>query len=180
MLLMRNGIRATALAAVALLAADAAGDAASHDVASVFHVAKSENRNEVHYGMHLDDRCAPAGDAPIFAYWRMFERGPRETEPLLAREFPAYGVQEQRVLERTATGGRTSIKLRALSGKAIVVESFSRGDACTATASTSIAGAQAVLERVYATVRWPFGVSSIVVSGRAVDGGRELRETLHP
>ena len=51
-------------------------DPEGRSLGSVFFVAKSENRNEVHYGFALDAACSPAGPAPVFAYWRMRERGP--------------------------------------------------------------------------------------------------------
>lgn len=60
-------------------------------VQSIFHIAKSENRNQVHYGAHVDEACRPIGAAPIYAYWRMFERSPTRTEALLDREQPGYG-----------------------------------------------------------------------------------------
>jgi len=69
-------------------------------VRSVFFVAKSENRNEVHYGVALDSACVPAGSSPVFAYWRMRERSPLATEPLLAREVSAYGIAEPQRVER--------------------------------------------------------------------------------
>jgi uncharacterized protein DUF4833 len=169
-----------AVAAALCVPTDALGDAPARDVASVFHVSKSENRNEVHYGIHLDDHCAPTGAAPVFAYWRMLERGPRETEPLLSREAAAYGLLDQKVLARSAAGGRTVVRLRALSSKTIVIDSSVRDGVCVAVASTMIDGAHAVLARVHANVRWPFGVSSLVLTGTAVDGGRALSETLKP
>jgi Domain of unknown function (DUF4833) len=119
-----------AVLAGALLGGDAHGDPAGRDVASVFHVAKSENRNQVHYGIHLDESCAPVGGAPLFAYWRMLERGPAAIEPLLQREVGAYGVAEQRVLERGPDGGKTSVRLRALPARPIVIQSTRRGEAC--------------------------------------------------
>jgi hypothetical protein len=67
------------LAATLLLAtvAQASGVAvATRAVQSIFFIAKSENKNQVHYGIRLDEACSPAGDSPMFAYWRMLERGP--------------------------------------------------------------------------------------------------------
>lgn len=42
-----------------------------HDVTSLFTISKSENKNEVVFGIHLDERCIPVGDAPVFAFWRI-------------------------------------------------------------------------------------------------------------
>jgi hypothetical protein len=169
--------------AAALVVADARAASVSPagaDVASVFHVAKSENRNQVHYGLRVDARCVPTGAAPVYAYWRMLERGPRQTEPLLSREVPAYGVLDQSVAERRESGGRALVRLRAIADRTVVVESFARpGGGCGAVAWATIAGAPAVLDEVFVQLRWPFGVASIVLAGHAADG-RALRETLHP
>ena len=168
-----------AVAAGGLVAGVAQGDA-GHDVGSVFLVAKSENRNQVHYGIHLDAACAPAGAAPVFAYWRMLERGPLATEPLLKREMDVYGIAEQRVVERGAEGGRVTLGLRALPGRALSVQSASRDGKCEATATTGIGGTQASLRRVFVQLRWPFGVDHLELSGRALADGRWVEERMAP
>jgi hypothetical protein len=164
---------------VASVAGVARGQQRSRDVASVFFVAKSENRNQVHYGVHLDEGCAPTTRAPVFAYWRMLERGPLATEPLLALEVRAYGVGEQRVLGREQGGGRVAVALRALPARTIVVVSQAQGEACRADATTTIGGAPAALTSVYAKLGWPFGVAYLLLSGRGPDG-REVRERVVP
>ena len=170
-------LSAASVAAV-LLADVASGDLASRDVASVFHVAKSENRNQVHYGVHLDAECAPVGAAPVFAYWRMFERGPTQTEPLLDREASAYGFAQQQVLERGPDGGSVMLRLQALPSRPIVVKTAPGGDGCEATATMVIGGAPATLGSVFVQLRWPFGVDHLELVGRRQSDGRVLRERL--
>jgi hypothetical protein len=167
-----------AVAVGTLLASAAQGDPEAHDVASVFHVAKSENRNQVHYGVHLDASCAPLGPEPVFAYWRMLEHGPTATEPLLAREVGAYGVAEQLVTERGAEGGRLSLRLRALPSRSVVVQTARRAEGCSATATTVIGGIPSSLDSVFVQLRWPFGVAHLVLSGHALADGRPVREVL--
>jgi hypothetical protein len=165
--------------ALASIAAMARGDGAGHDVASVFHVSKSENKNQVHYGIHLDGECAPVGPEPVFAYWRMVEHGPTATEPLLSREVRAYGFASQRVLERGPTGGRVVLTLHALPGRPIVVSSYPAADgSCAAVAVTTIDRAPATLSSVFVQLRWPFGVSYLRIAGHAVVDGRPLEETV--
>jgi Domain of unknown function (DUF4833) len=147
-------------------------------VRSVFFVSKSENRNEVHYGIDLDASCAPVGAAPVFAYWQMREHGPLATEPLLSREIPAYGLASQRVLERHASGGRVVLTLNALPHRAIAIDTASEGGSCTATAVATIDGAPAALTNVFVQLRWPFGVDYLLVSGRATADGHVVRERL--
>jgi hypothetical protein len=151
-----------------------------HDVATVFHVAKSENRNQVHYGVHLDAACSPVGAAPVFAYWRMLERGPLATEPLLSREVGAYGVAEPQVVERGADGGRVTLRLRALPSRPITIETRARDGVCEATATMAIGGAAASLRSVYAQLRWPFGVDHLVLSGRSLANGKAVEERVAP
>jgi hypothetical protein len=169
-----------ALAVLAPLPRIASGQGRIRDVASVFFVAKSENRNQVHYGVHLDETCSPAGRAPVFAYWRMFEHGPLATEGLLPLEVPAYGVGEQRVLSHGPTGGQVAVSLRALPARTIVIASRSQGDACVAGATTTIGGAPATLASVYAQLSWPFGVAYLTLAGRGLSDGREVREQVVP
>jgi hypothetical protein len=144
----------------------------------VFFIAKSENANEVHYGIHLDETCAPSGAAPVFAYWRMLERGPSVTEPLLSREIRAYGVAEQRVLARGEHGGSVRITLHALPSRPIVIDSVDAGGSCVAHATASIDGIQATLTSVFVQLRWPFGVDHLLLRGRALADGRALHEKL--
>ncbi|HEX4473716.1 MAG TPA: DUF4833 domain-containing protein, partial [Polyangiaceae bacterium] len=67
----------------------AAGTAGGSDV-SLFTIAKSENKNEVEYAVHVDKQCAPISGTPVFAYWRMLELGPTKVAPILPREVSAY------------------------------------------------------------------------------------------
>ena len=149
-------------------------------VGSAFFIAKSENKNQVHYGVRVDDACNPVGAEPVFAYWKMLEKGPLATEPLLSREVPAYGIADQRVVERGADGGRVTVRLRALGTHRIDITTQSRDGACVAVATTPIEGVPATLANVYAQLKWPFGVDYLLLQGRAVGDGRILRERLSP
>jgi hypothetical protein len=110
----------------------------------------------------------------------MLERGPLATEPLLPLEVGAYGVGEQRVLARGESGGQVSVRLRALSSRTITIDSRPAGEACVAAASTYIAGTPAALTSVYAQLGWPFGVAYLMLSGRGLSDGREVRERIVP
>jgi hypothetical protein len=164
-----------ALAAAGLPVAMARSET-TRDVASVFLVAKSENKNEVHYGVRLDAACAPVGSAPVFAYWRMLEQGPLATEPLLPPEVDAYGFADQRVVERGAEGGRVVLRLHALPGRPIAIQTRARPGGCEAVATATIGGATASLRRVFAQLRWPFGVDYLVISGSSLADGRPVEE----
>lgn len=176
-LVERFCLAATVLAIVGGRASTASAEP-SRDVPSVFFVAKSENRNQVHYGLHLDASCTPAGPAPVFVYWRMLEHGPGATEPLLSREVAAYGVADQRIVERRSDGGRVVLHLRALPDRAIEIATTAHDGRCDVSATTPIDGATAILVSVYAQLRWPFGVDYLLLSGRSLPDGHALRERL--
>jgi len=150
-----------------------------HDVPSLFFIAKSENKNQVHYAIHLDAACAPVGTTPAFAYWRMRARGPNEIERLTSFEEKAYGIASQQV---TARGDRstTRLSLRALSARPVVVETWREGDKCAGTAALAIAQTPAHLTSVFAQLKWPFGVDYLVLEGSAVRDGSKVVERVAP
>jgi hypothetical protein len=148
-----------------------------HDFTSLFSISKSENKNEVVYGIHLDAHCAPLGDAPVFAFWRMNEKGPAVIEPLLGREEPAYGIGRQRVLARDGGGGKVEVILRALPSRPIVVETKPGEGRCQAWSTLPIAGEGAYLYNVYVKLR-ELGVDYLLLSGWALDRSRVLHERI--
>jgi hypothetical protein len=179
--LVRWAAPSVGIAGVVAVTGHAGAEATRRDLTSIFYIAKSENRNQVHYAMHLDTSCSPVGQAPIEAYWRMLERGPRATEPLLSREVSAYGFAEQRLVERGPGGGRVYLRLQALPARPIVVEtSAGRGGDCEAVARTIIAGVPAGLTQVFVQLRWPFGVEYVLLSGHALADGHPVQERLSP
>jgi hypothetical protein len=149
--------------------------------APLFSISKTENRNYVQFAERLDPSCAPAGAAPVYAYWRMVERGPAATEPLLPLEQPAYGVASQSILERSDGHGLLRVTLRALPKTPLLVESRRGANGgCEASARTSIAGVDARLFNVHAVLRWPFGVAHLLVSGWSLADGHPVRDTRAP
>jgi hypothetical protein len=173
------GVGVPALA-LTLLAAGARADGlrfGPHDVTSLFSISKSENKNEVVYAVHLDERCAPVGDAPIFAFWRMHEKGPNIIAPLLDREQRAYGIASERVLAAGADGGRVELSLRALPSRPIVVQTKNVGGTCQAWSSLSIGGTDAYLYNVYVKLK-TLGVDYLLLSGWTTDRSRVVHETI--
>lgn len=168
---MRNAKRV-----VAILLLSGYAVAQSTRDASLFSVTKSENRNEVIYAIRLDAHCAPIGEAPVYAFWRMNERG-GTSEPLLHREEAAYGIHTQRVLAHDADGGAVDVTLRALPSRHIMVRARRHDATCETTSTLVIAGAQASLTNIDVKLK-PFGVDYIVVSGRTTNS--VVREKIQP
>jgi len=145
---------------------------------SIFHIAKSENRNQVHYGARIDEACRPVGAAPIYAYWRMFERGPQHTEPLLNREQPGYGLGAQQILTRTNRGGTVSIQLRAWPDRPVRIELFRASTGCAARAMLDIQHQPAVIQSIYIDIGFLFSINYAVVRGIRLKDGQPIQEKL--
>jgi hypothetical protein len=156
----------------------AAGDELPQDV-PLFTISKSQNKNQVQFAVRLDGQCAPLGEQPVFAYWRMLEKSPVAIESLLPIEQRAYGIKVQVVTARGAMDGNVELRLRALPDRRIVVRSYRARDGCGARAEIAIEGAPANLYNVHAMLRWPFGIARIYVSGWSVEDLRLVRETVH-
>jgi Domain of unknown function (DUF4833) len=146
---------------------------------ALFTISKTENKNQVQYALRVDDHCAPIGDAPVYAYWRMIELGPTRAAPLLARELPAYGVSSQAVLEKGDTGGKVRLTLQAVPSRPILVQTaVAAGGTCQAWSTLTINGVAAHLYNVHVRLRWPLGVEYLLLQGWAMDGKRTVTEML--
>jgi len=131
-------------------------------VKSLFFIAKSENKNEVHYGVKIDEHCAVIGPEPVFAYWLLRERTPPAVEDLGFWEAPAYGIASQ-----TVSGTTIRLVLRALGERPIDVRIAKGSGGCDAAPMVTIAKALARLHHVYVEVGF-FGPRSLTLVG--VDG----------
>ncbi len=148
----------------------------SAEVGSVFHIAKSENKNQVHYAVRVDAQCRPLGTHPVYGYWRDFEDGPRATSQLLSHEQPAYGLTEPRYVKRSEAGGEVRIGLRGFPDRPLLIMTFREGAACRARAFTSIAGKPALLQSIYVELGLLFSVDEVIVRGLRVADGKPVKE----
>jgi hypothetical protein len=140
-------------------------------VQSVFHIEKSENRNQVHYAVRVDAGCHPQGARPVFGYWRDFEVGPRATSVLLDREQVAYGLTPPRYVRSTPEGGQIRVSLRGFPARPLTIDTFRQGTLCAARAVTTIANEAAVLDSIYVKIGFLFSVDYAILRGlRLVDG----------
>lgn len=120
-----------------------------HDVHSVFHVAKSENQNQVHYGVRLDAACRPAGKNPVFAYWSTYRPTGRVPKPLEGLGQRFYGASDEQKVEAGSTGGHVRMHVKALE-RVLIDIAISRGESgCVAVPTTLINGERANLSRAY-------------------------------
>lgn len=144
---------------------------------SAFFIARSTNRNEVHYGVHVDENCRPQGPAPVHAYWRMLEKEEKTTEPLLGRESPAYGLGDTQQVEATPSGWKVHVRLRAWPDRSIDLDVFRENGRCVARAWTRMEGRTARIDRIFVKTKWPTGVDYVLLSGTGEDG-RSAREVI--
>lgn len=152
---------------------------AAGDVVSVFRVTKSENRNEVHYGLRVDRACTPRSETPLAAYWRMLERGPSAVESLAAHEARAYGIGPQ---QRVRAGERIELRttLSAVPTRALRIVAVAQAGGCSAGAFTQIGAASLAQLDVIHVVTAGFGmIDHLELVGHTADG-RVVRELLRP
>jgi hypothetical protein len=147
-------------------------------VQSIFHIAKSENRNQVHYGVQVDAACRPVGAQPVYSYWREFKRGPEVTSRLLDLEQPAYGLSEPRYVRDTASGGQIRISLRALPRRPLIIDVFRSAGHCAARTVIAIDQQAAVLTSIYVDIGFLFSVNYALVQGIRVADGRLVQEKI--
>jgi hypothetical protein len=170
---------ALSVALGSMTVAAAAESSPDRGLVPIFSIAKSENRNEVQYVLQVDDRCAPVAATPVSAYWRMLEKGPTQTAPLLNRELRAYGLAGQTVVASGADAGEVRAVLRAVPSRPLQIKTWRGSDGvCHSLTTVSIAGAPAHLFNVYVHVRWD-GADYVLLQGWSLDGSHVARERLN-
>jgi hypothetical protein len=144
---------------------------------SVFHIAKSENRNQVHYAVSVDERCRPRGDKPVRGYWREYEEGPRVTDSLQDHQQRAYGVSKPKV-SRDDEGGDVRLSLRALPDRLLRIAVFRDGEHCRARAFARIKGQPAILKSIYVELGFLYSIDYILLRGVRVSDGAAVQERI--
>jgi hypothetical protein len=144
----------------------AAPMASAGEVPSAFFVAKSQNKNQVHYGVRVDDKtCAPSAGAPVWPYWRMLEKGPKAIEGLTDREEKYFGIDRQEV-----EGPTVRIVLRGLPSRPVVITTWRDPDGICQSASTmTISGSARRLYNVYVAIKL-LSIDYLQLTGWADDG----------
>jgi len=142
-----------------------AASARAAEIRSTFVVSKSENKNQVHYAIAVDDACLPVGPNPVKPYWRMLDQSSTEVQRIMVREQRLYGIAEQRV-----EGASVRIRLRALPSRPITITT-SRGanGTCVATTTALINGKPSRLYNILVALKL-FGVDHLLVTGWSPDG----------
>jgi hypothetical protein len=148
-------------------------------VQSIFHIAKSENKNQVHYAVKVDDACKPVGARPIYGYWRELERGPTVTSALLDHEQRAYGVNEPRSIRQLASSAEIVVSLRAFPERPLVVQVFQAEGRCMARTVAQIQRQAALLQSIYIDIGFLFSINYAMLTGVRVQDGQRVQEKIH-
>ncbi len=157
---------AASAATVWSTAASAAPLAPGFAIPDALVIAKSSNRNQVHYAVQVDERCAPAGREPVSPYWRMLERGPEATEPLSRAEQRVLAVQQQVVRDDAV-----DISLRAVPGRVLTIHTWRAADGrCASAVDTTVAGVPARVACVYVKQGFFGGISYVRLTGVTATG----------
>jgi hypothetical protein len=171
---MAKAIRLAVLALWMTLAAPVAGARQAPELPSVLVVTKSDNRNELHYGVLMNQACAPAVSDAIRPYWLMRERGPHVTETLSNRERDRLGVTHQDV-----DGQQIRFFLAGMPARAFVAHvARDTTGSCTSWVDTTVAGLPARVVGVHAKLRF-FGIDYVQITGRTPDG-KLVQERISP
>ncbi|XXF79267.1 DUF4833 domain-containing protein [Myxococcaceae bacterium GXIMD 01537] len=150
---------------------------APRGVDSLFFIARSENRNQVHYALRVGEDCAPVGTSPVHAYWRMFEKGPTAVEGLLGLEEPVYGLGDEQRVTATPEGWRVRVYLRSASNRPIEVAVSREEGRCVTRAWTKVAGEEVLVDHIFVQNLWPFGIGEVSLHATGQDG-RAVRDTI--
>lgn len=160
--------------------AAAEGRFGPHDVRTLFVIGKNTDRNEVQYGIRLDAACVPVGDEPVYAYWRQYEKGPEITEDLNFLDRTGYGIRKQKVEQRSASGSRVVLSLRATSDRSMAIQVRKEGNACAGEAHTYISGVPAKLARIHIQLSGPLSIDYIDIRGTRLDNKQPISERAKP
>lgn len=151
-----------------------------YDIATLFFISKSDDRNRVDYGMRLDADCMPREKDAVFPYWREFENSPPvRTHPLSLVEYYPYGIAAQRSLGRSARGGEYHVRLKRIHRDLYVTTTKEADGRCTATVRTTIGGMDhSELLSAFVKLRRPLSVEYVDIHGRAPNSGQPIEERI--
>jgi hypothetical protein len=177
----RSALAAALLVLVSITAvARATPRISTHDLPTLFYVAKSDDRNRVDYGVHLDATCAPQGEEPLFAYWRRFEPGQEPLGDLNMLDRTIYGIAQQRVASRAPDGSWIEVSLRALPARRVLVLVQRAGSRCVGAAQTEIRGRESILDHVFVQLAGPASIDHAMIRGEERASGDPISERYVP
>jgi Domain of unknown function (DUF4833) len=148
-----------------------------HDVPTVFAISKSDDGNQVQYGLRLDADCRPVGPEPVVGYWREYDKGPAAPlVPFSWLDRTAYGIESQGVSPPGSKGPAVAMNIRATPNRLIDIWVHREADGtCRAEPRATISGRRAVLKLIYVKLSGIF-VNWVEIRGVALDDGTPVTE----
>jgi hypothetical protein len=116
------------------------------DINSIFFISKSDNGNQVHYGVQTDPDCSLKTSKPVYPYWKL-QNG--RLERLLAIEVPAFGIASQSVSGNEVVMEVNGFKGRGIAKPIIFRSTQSANQGCQISAFTNINGEVTQLLKVH-------------------------------
>jgi Domain of unknown function (DUF4833) len=113
---------------------------------SIFFISKSDNGNQVHYGVQTNADCSLKPSKPAYPYWKL-KSG--QLEGLLSVEVPAFGIANQSVSSNEVVIELNGFKTRGISKPITIRSTRSKSQACQISAFTKINGEATRLLRVH-------------------------------
>jgi hypothetical protein len=136
-----------------------------HDVRTVFFIEKSDDRNRVDYGIHLDARCQPVGNEPVYAYWHRFEPNEPVYGDLNIFDRQIYAITSQSVRTRSESGTWTEMRLAAFPRMRVLILTQRTEAGCVARAQIPVNDRPAFVDRVSVLLSGPNMVESVTFHG---------------
>ena len=118
----------------------------ANNLNSVFLISKSDNRNQVHYGVKTNPDCSLKTSQPVYPYWILASG---RVEGLERFEVPAFGIANQSVSANKVVIEINSLKTRKIP-KAITIQSTRTANkGCQISAYTTINGNKTRLTQIH-------------------------------
>ncbi len=149
-----------------------------HDIATLFFINKSDDKNRVDYGIRLDADCVPWEKNAVFPYWRVFEPTPAaRTVELNMLDRVAYGIKSQHLISRTATSSEYYLLLKAIHRELFITITKADDGHCRSVVYIAMAGQErAELLSAYVKLRRPLAVEYLEIHGKDHRTGQPISE----
>jgi hypothetical protein len=132
--------------AIALLLIPSTSSYATKDLNSIFFISKSDNGNQVHYGVQTNPDCSLKTAKPVYPYWKLQNGRLEGLEPM---EVPAFGIARQSVSGDEVVMEVNGFKSRRISRPIMIRSTPSANQGCQISAFTEINGEPSQLLRVH-------------------------------
>jgi Domain of unknown function (DUF4833) len=130
---------------------------------SIFLITKSDNGNQVHYGVQTNPDCSLKTPKPVYPYWKLANG---RLEYLLALEVPAFGIASQSMSGNKVVIEVNGFKSRGIFKPIMMQSTRLNNQGCQISAFTKINGETTQLQQIHIdlTRNGLFGVGGTVHS----------------